>query len=148
MRAQSEPQAALTAEVKGVGRKCRGIALSAASYIMYHLLISGNSESWDGPPWDIRTKELSRCINDYTDPALTKKYSALGPSEVNELRRYPCIFAYESGCREDPRFGVLSDVTRRASGVRVEYELRSLEPFISFAQLEEMSFSRISVSGS
>jgi hypothetical protein len=108
---------------------------------MYHLLISGNSESWDGQPWDIRTKELSRCITEYTDPVLTKKYSALGPGEVNELRRYPCIFAYESGCRKDPKFGVNRDVTRRASGVRVEYEIRPLDPFITFAQVEEMSFS-------
>jgi len=41
---------------------------------LYNLLVSANPESWQGEPWQI---ELSRCVRDNTDNAITKIYGAL-----------------------------------------------------------------------
>ena len=71
---------------------------------MYNLLVSGNDESWDGKPWEI---EQPRCVREYTDDRITALWGKLSAEDVNDLQRLPCIFAYESGCNKDPRFGVI-----------------------------------------
>ncbi len=66
---------------------------------MYNLLVSADDKSWDGDPWNIDT---SRCISEYTDKAITIEYGDLTQDNVNELRRYPCLFAYETACKKTP----------------------------------------------
>jgi hypothetical protein len=68
---------------------------------MYNLLVSGNDESWIGDPWII---EESRCVREYTDKEITEKLGAFTQEQVDQIRRMPCIFAYETGCRKDPLF--------------------------------------------
>lgn len=104
---------------------------------MYNLLISGNDESWGGEPWDI---ELSRCVREYTDDRITSKWGDLSSESVNELRRFPCIFAYEGGCYKDPHFGVIRDAILRQGQVRLTYELFDLDPFLSHEDLGELAF--------
>lgn len=104
---------------------------------MYNLLVSGNDESWGGKPWEI---ELPRCIREYTDDRITAQWGGLSAANVNELRRFPCIFAYESGCRKDPLFGVIRDAVARQGQVRITYELFDLSPFLSHSDLADLSF--------
>jgi hypothetical protein len=104
---------------------------------MYNLLVSGNDESWSGKPWEI---ELPRCIREYTDDWITAQWGELSAANVNELRRFPCIFAYESGCRKDPLFGVIRDAVARQGQTRITYELFDLNPFLSHSDLANLSF--------
>ncbi|MGF7159188.1 hypothetical protein FHS85_000798 [Rhodoligotrophos appendicifer] len=67
-------------------------------------------------------------------------YGALGPAEIDKLRRFPCIFAYEAFNKLDPRFGLIRDVTVRQDEVRVDYELHELDTFLTAKQLEDMMF--------
>lgn len=94
---------------------------------MYNLLVSSNPDAWGGEPWDI---ELGRCIREYTDADLTEQFGSLNAAAVVELRKFPCIFAYEANNHLAPKFGALRDVTSRQGMVRVEYEIQPVAPFL------------------
>jgi hypothetical protein len=104
---------------------------------MYNLLISGNEEAWAGQSWQI---ELSRCVREYTDKQITQKYGELDAAAVADLMRLPCIFAYESPSKKPPLFGVLRGITKRQGEVKIEYELQSLDPFLTAEDLSLMAF--------
>ena len=101
---------------------------------MYNLFVSANEEQWEGKPLLI---ELDRCIREYTDGSITVKLGDLTFENIDELKRLPCIFAYERGCNKDPYFGLIRDVTERKGQVRVEYEIIALDKFLKFKDLNE-----------
>jgi hypothetical protein len=104
---------------------------------MYNLLVSFSSEDWEGAPFIIG---LERCVREYTDKTLTERFGALSESQVIEIRSLPCIFAYETGCDKDPKFGSIKDIALRKGMVRIEYEIIALEPFISYSQIGAWKF--------
>jgi hypothetical protein len=104
---------------------------------MYNLFVSGHEESWNGEPWVI---EQSRCVREYTDEKVIEAYGALEAAQIDQLRRLPCVFAYGSGNKIDPHFGLIRDVTVRAKSVRVDYEMHPLDVFLTAEQLKEMNF--------
>lgn len=113
-------------------------AVSHFSYnSMYHLFVSALSSAWQGDPWQM---ESSRCINEYTDSTLRERFGSFSPSAVVELRRYPCIFAYESSNHLDPVFGRIRDITARQNQVRVSYDIVPVTPFITAEQLSSLLF--------
>jgi len=57
---------------------------------MYNLFVSGDEDAWDGEPWIIET---GRCVREYTIDDLTARFGDFSAEQVNELRRFPCIFA-------------------------------------------------------
>ena len=78
---------------------------------------------------------------EYTADAITKRVAGgFTPAQVDELRRYPCIFAYEAVHSKNPLFGLIQNVTARQGQVRVEYELHPVDPFLSAEQLEQLTF--------
>jgi hypothetical protein len=77
---------------------------------MYNLFVAGNEEAWQGEPW---TVEAARCVNEYTDEAIIGHYGSLDAASVEALKKLPCIFAYETGNRLNPKFGVIKDVVKR-----------------------------------
>ncbi|WP_019849867.1 hypothetical protein [Desulfitobacterium sp. PCE1] len=60
---------------------------------LYNLLISGDENAWES---DSKIFDIDRCIKEYTDKDLVNKYVKLGRDEINELKKFPCIFAYEN----------------------------------------------------
>ena len=104
---------------------------------MYNLLVSSSEDAWNGDPWQI---ELERCIREYTDKEITQKLGDLDASAVADLKRLPCIFAYETPNKMDPHFGVLREIIHRQSVVKIEYELQQLSPFLTAEELSAMSF--------
>lgn len=104
---------------------------------MYNLLVSSSEDAWNGDPWQI---ELERCIREYTDKEITQKLGDLDASAVADLKRLPCIFAYETPNKMDPHFGVLREIIHRQGVVKIEYELQQLSPFLTAEELSAMSF--------
>ncbi len=104
---------------------------------MYNLLVSSNDEAWDS---DSYTLEIGRCVREYTDVNLTKKYGDFTQEQVDSIRRFPCIFAYESGHKKNPKFGIIKDLTSRQGKVKIEYELIEIDDFISHSDINEMLF--------
>ena len=104
---------------------------------MYNLLVSSSEDAWNGDPWQI---ELERCIREYTDKEITQKLGDLDASAVADLKRLPCIFAYETPNKMDPHFGVLREIIHRQGVVKIEYELQQLSSFLTAEELSAMSF--------
>ncbi len=104
---------------------------------MYNLFVSGDPMAWRGKPYFL---EAGRCVREYTDTKLTKRYGELDDNAVKELQRFPCIFAYESMHDLPPKFGVILNVVKRQTQVRIEYELIDLDKFLSCQDLVDLMF--------
>lgn len=104
---------------------------------MYSLFVSGNDDAWDGEPYVL---EMGRCVREYTDAEITEKYGDFTPEQVEAIRRFPCLFAYETGCRKDPKFGIVREVTKRQGKVKIEYDLVELDGFITYSDIAGMLF--------
>jgi hypothetical protein len=104
---------------------------------MYNLLVSADENSWEGIPFEI---DLSRCVREYTDKEIVAKYQDLTEAVVRQIRRFPCIFAYETPCKKDPKFGLIRTLTKRKNLVSIEYEIINLDTFLSHQDLTDMSF--------
>jgi hypothetical protein len=107
---------------------------------MYHLFVHGSDEAWSGDTWTIPTKDLGRCLRENTDSKLTAQYGNFDADAVSALRRFPCIFAYEQRVQKNPHFGMLRDVVKRSSGIRIEYEIVPLDQFLTADELVEAAF--------
>jgi|CXWL01.1.fsa_nt_gi hypothetical protein len=104
---------------------------------MYNLFVSVDSEDWEGEPC---LMETSRCVNEYTDAEVVKRFSKLDATAIGELQRLPCIFAYESRCKKPPKFGLIRNITKRQSRVRIEYEIKQVEPFLTAEDMTNLAF--------
>ena len=102
---------------------------------MYNLFVRGHAGSWNGDPW---TVDRSRCISG-TDDDITERFGDLDTSQVRELSRFPCIFAYEAW-EKDPKFGFIRDVIvqRSRAEVKVKYDLIACESFLTADDLSEL----------
>jgi hypothetical protein len=105
---------------------------------MFNLLVSADGGAWDGSPV---TYPLTRAVREYTDDALQNRFSRFEQASVEALLRLPAIFAYEEPVGQDPKFGKLAQITKRANRleVRLDYELISVSKFLSNAELWSMA---------
>lgn len=104
---------------------------------MYNLLVSGDETAWDGAAF---TLELGRCVREYTDTAITTSFGDLDATSIAKLRRLPAIFAYETGCKKAPKFGVITNIIKRAAEVRIEFQLEDVTPFLTAEGLAKSAF--------
>lgn len=104
---------------------------------MYNLLVTHDSEAWNGDPFVL---EVDRCIREYTDQKITEKYGDLLQAQINELIRFPCIFACEAVCEKDPKFGLIREIVKRLGRVKINYEIINLNKFLTHSDLLEMLF--------
>lgn len=102
---------------------------------MYNLLVRGHAGSWNGDPWIV---DRSRCISG-TDDDVAERFGDLDTSQVRELSRFPCIFAYEAW-EKDPKFGFIRDVIvqRSRAEVKLKYDLIACESFLTADDLSEL----------
>jgi hypothetical protein len=108
---------------------------------MYNLLVANTSEEWNGDPFIL---EIDRCVrvSEYTDKKIAEKYGNLSLAQINEIIQFPCIFAYETQCHKDPKFGFIREITKRQGQgkVKILYEIIQLDKFLTHSDLEEMHF--------
>ncbi|MFA4880375.1 MAG: hypothetical protein WC650_02020 [Candidatus Doudnabacteria bacterium] len=104
---------------------------------MYNLIVSGSDESWNGDPFILET---ARCVREYTDQDITEKYSKFTQSNINEITRFPCIFAYEDRCRKNPKFGLIKEIAKRQKKVKIVYEIIDLEIFLTYSDISDIQF--------
>ncbi|MBB3291708.1 hypothetical protein FHT39_000347 [Mitsuaria sp. BK045] len=104
---------------------------------MFNLLVSADETAWEGRP---SIFDLTRCIREYTDADITKRFGDLDEASVEQLKKLPAIFAYEEAVGKAPKFGRITDVSKRANRreVRVDYELIPLQRFLTSEELWSM----------
>lgn len=106
---------------------------------MYNLFVSSNKKAWDESPYFI---EAERCVrmSEFTDPKLASQFGELSEEQVDSIRQFPCIFAYESSRKKDPKFGFIKDITSRQGKVKIEFEILELPKFLTHQCVMEMLF--------
>jgi len=104
---------------------------------MYNLFVSSNEESWEGEPFFL---EIDRCVREYTDTEITEKYGKLRQFDISKILRFSCIFAYESGCKKNPKFGLIREIVKRQGKVKISYEIIELDKFLTYSDILEMLF--------
>lgn len=104
---------------------------------MYNLLVSYNEHSWEGEP---ETIALSRCLREYTDKEIQSKYASFTDEQTDQLKRFPCIFAYEAKNEKNPKFGLITEIRERNNDVQIHYKIIELDTFLTYQDLEKMTF--------
>lgn len=110
---------------------------------MYNLFVSADKNDWEGSAFEI---DLSRCISEYTDSEIVEKYKDLSDEIIKEIKRLPCLFAYEPPCTKSPKFGLIRNIAKRKNLVSIEYEIIQLDLFLTYQELEDLSF-RLDITG-
>lgn len=92
---------------------------------LYNLFISGSPDLWEE---NTATLDRNRCIVEFSSEGLSDKYGKLSPDIIDELKSYPCIFAYEDSCEKDAYIGFISRIIVRPNGVKIIFEKEQLLP--------------------
>jgi len=79
-------------------------------------------------------------VREYTDKLITEQYGELDAASVEALTKLPTILAYEETVGKDPKFGRLTQISKRSNRleVRVNYDLITLPRFLTNTELWAM----------
>lgn len=98
---------------------------------MYNLLVTSRTGGWDHGCYEF---DRSRFL-EFTNSEVSSNFEALGSSQIEALKSYPCLFAYE---REDQeaRVGYLKSIEVHDSFLIIEFEFDQKIPAIGFDRIK------------
>jgi hypothetical protein len=104
---------------------------------LYNLLVTAVDDQWKKRAYEL---DRGRCVNEYTDDDVIKKYGALGKEAIDILMTTPCLFAYETQKPRTPdaRVGWLTKIKPSATMVRIEYEIEKRLPAVTARRIEKL----------
>lgn len=86
--------------------------------------------------------DKGRCLTEYISSDLKERYSSLSSEVVEELKRFPCVFAYEKYAKKDAEIGYITNVEVRQTNVRIDFELTkdkiAFDDFLLLSDLLDM----------
>ncbi|WP_281544413.1 FRG domain-containing protein [Grimontia sp. SpTr1] len=84
---------------------------------MYNLLVTAQYGAWDGGFYEY---DKSRFL-EYTNESIASALKELSDSHIENLKSYPCLFAYEGGDSE-VRIGYLTSIKERGRSLLIEFK--------------------------
>ena len=97
---------------------------------MYNLLVTAMEGAWDNGFYEY---DKSRFL-EYTNDVIASALKELSDSHIENLKNYPCLFAYE-GEDSDVRIGYLTSIKERGRNLLIEFEFdQDIQP-IPFSQI-------------
>ncbi len=107
---------------------------------MYNLFVTVRAGQWRGAACEYDTL---RVINkdEGTDPGIVKKFGAFGERTIKELMSNPCLFFYEKGVRGTAKIGWITDIKKRKSKIRVQFEIDKNLPPIPISKISKIRVS-------
>lgn len=107
---------------------------------MINLIMEYADNAWDKSPAFI---ERERCLTEYILPEFKEKYSAFSEEAIEEIKKVPCVFAYEKIHKLDARIGFINNIDFYQNNVRIDYELTgqviAFDDLIQLTDLLDMS---------
>jgi hypothetical protein len=101
---------------------------------MYNLLVTSQLGAWDD---DFYVFDKSRFL-EYTNENIASALRELSQSHINNLKSYPCLFAYE-GEISDVRIGYLKAIKEQGRKLLIEFKFKEgIEP-IPYSQIEPIA---------
>ena len=73
----------------------------------YNLLVSSSEAAWEEDSYQL---ERSRCLTSYTSQTIKEAYGKLGSEQIEKIKSYPCILAYEDCVRKNAYIGYITDI--------------------------------------
>lgn len=101
----------------------------------YNLFVTSETGAWEA---EYYIMPIDRCLTSYTSPEIGIEYGLFeNRGVIEEIKKYPCIFAYEDGCKSDSYIGYITDMTVRKVGMKFSYKIIRK---ISFESLHALTF--------
>lgn len=100
---------------------------------MYNLLVTAQLDAWDQ---DFYQYDKSRFL-EYTNEDIATALKGLSSSNLDSLKSYPCLFAYEG--KSDFRIGYLKAIKERGRNLLIEFEFEQEIPPIPFEKIEPIA---------
>lgn len=101
---------------------------------MYNLFVTGQEGVWDNLFYSYPD---SRFL-EYTTEEIAKKFNLLDANNIEELKSFPCVFAYE-GEDKNVRIGRLTSIKKQDRKVRIEFEFYPDIPPIPFSSIKPIA---------
>lgn len=106
---------------------------------MINFIMVYADNTWDKSPAFI---DRERCLTEYILPEYKEKYSNFSEESIEELKRMPCVFAYENQKKKDANIGYIKNIEVQRTNIRIDYELCmesiAYEDFIKLSGLFDM----------
>ena len=103
---------------------------------MYNLLVSGNSETWEGMTFDV---PAGRALREFTDDYLTTRFASFDEDAIAQLTSFPALFAYESLHKKAAQIGRVTRIQSRGAAARIQFALAPDFPPIETAALLQIA---------
>jgi len=101
---------------------------------MYNLLVTAMDGAWDEGFYEY---DKSRFL-EYTNEDIASALKGLSESHIENLKSYPCLFAYE-GVDSDVRIGYLTSIKERGRNIFIEFEFQQDIDPIPFDQIQPIA---------
>jgi len=107
---------------------------------MFNLIVKGDCDAWKSK---ISSLDISRCISasEYTSEELADRFGQFTQENIEQLKSFPCLFAYEEACGQAPLFGWLKNIKKRTSEMIMECEYVTVDPWITETDLRSIQAS-------
>lgn len=107
---------------------------------MFNLIVTGDCDAWKSKMF---TLDISRCIspNEYTSEDLSSRFGRFTQDAIEQLKTFPCLFAYEDPCGQAPRFGWFKSIKKRTNQIIMECDYVTVEPWITEVELRSIQAS-------
>ena len=103
------------------------------------MLVTAQPDAWDFPAYEYDRGRFG----EHTSPDLQERFAKLTAHNINELKSYPALFAYE-GEKADMRLGYLRRIKERVKSIFIEYEFEPQIPPIPFRKIAPLK-SRLDI---
>ncbi len=101
---------------------------------MYNLLVTAMEGAWDEGFYEY---DKSRFL-EYTNEEIASALNGLTASHIENLKSYPCLFAYE-GEESDVRIGYLTSIKERGRKLLIEFEFQQDIDPIPFEKIKPIA---------
>ncbi len=107
---------------------------------MFNLIVSGDCDAWKN---NIYSLDVSRCISskEYTSEELANRFGSFTQEAIEQLKTFPCLFAYEDPCDQAPRFGWFKSIKKRTDKIIMECDYVTVEPWMTEVDLRAVQTS-------
>lgn len=107
---------------------------------MINLIIVYADNAWNNSPAFI---ERERCLTEYILPEFKEKYSDFSEKAIEEIKKVPCVFAYEKVHKLDAKIGFINNIDFYQNNIRIDYEptgqVIAFDDLIQLTDLLDMS---------
>lgn len=99
---------------------------------MYNLLVTAEENAWEATSY----RYLRNRFLEYTVEDIAEHFQVLDEDNLEALKSYPCIFAYE-GADSNFKIGKITSIKRRAGALEIEYEFDERITSRKFSEIKQ-----------